>query len=269
MIRCARLFGLLVGWGALVWGLGAALAQDAKKGTPAKEPPKVVLVSDPATAAKKGEWVLRGLHLNQIDKAEFLPAGVETSPLPLKLQPVEKSAPPGNRPPPKAGDESRKLEIKPLLDSKSSFANKTGTIRLHAKDPLPTTVIPWSPPGESTLLETEPNNGPEMATPLSGDREILGCISPNKDVDAVSWVLPPGKTGVILRFGPNQSHSLLEPMVWVHNEQLQLVAELIPKTTQENQLKLGKPGKYYFSIIDINDTDSEFHHYRFRLSVAP
>ena len=246
--------------GLILLGLtNAGLTRWAQKAPPQAEV-NILVQSPPPMGILPGEGLLtfRGNGLEKVEEIRFQPATKDKKVTQLKLVKKEKVAPPANKTPARAGEWQIQMETRAL-------PVEDGFVEYLDKEKKVLTRFPWENSYRDHIPEKEPNNGLLEANSVPSDKWVQGTIGSAKDVDVFAWELPSGHSKVEIQGNRFARFSLLDPFLFIHNDQGDLITEMVWTSKETVVLSLPKPGKYFFSFIDINDTDSIFHCYQFKL----
>ncbi len=232
-----------------------------------KPPPaplfQVRLVKLVSQTPAEAETTFRGDGFEKVAAVQFRTQKPGAEPLPVKIVKFEKNAPPAIRPSARGGAGQLQLETKAIPPGEIGVLQ---FLEILDKEKKPLGEIPWPLLEAASQSEKEPNNGFLEGNPIRDGQWFHGRISPAKDVDVFVWELPQGKSSVEIQAGRSQKQSLFDPFLMIHNQNGDLVKELVLSSSENRTISLRSPGKYFFSLLDLNDTESEFHHYQFKLT---
>lgn len=228
--------------------------------TPPPPEVKILLHSahPPGNPPGEGMLTVRGNGLDKVEEIRFQPAAKDKKPTQIKLVKKEKVAPPANKTTARAGEWQIQMETRAL-------PVENGFFEFLDKEKKVLTRFPWENSYRDYLPEKEPNNGLQEANAIPSGKWVQGTIGSAKDVDVFAWELPAGHSKVEIQGNRFAGFSLVDLFLFIHNEQGDLITEMAWTSKESLVLSLPKPGKYFFSFIDINDTDSIFHCYQFKL----
>ncbi len=227
----------------------------AQKKKDAKKEPRVLMALPLAVQpGKKQQFTLRGHHLNEATKVEFM--GDEA--IPVKIVSKGQAGVPDKNPE-KVGDTQLVIEV-----------------QIPEKLMTPPTVAVTTPEGQTPryefLLETafpvvkekEPNDGFSQAMEVTRPCAIDGEVSKARDVDVFQFKARKGET-VRVEVRAARQGSSLDSLVTIYNRSLQVLASNDDQAEHvDSVLEFVAPGDevYYVVLIDAHDTGGNLHPYR-------